>query len=413
MKNSEFRFPGLSKELIDLMQKAACKAKIHRLALVGGAVRDWLIHQEDPNRIANTPDLDFVVQGSATAFAEALVQELLPERIQTYRLHSSFDTVELQIDGLKIDLATARKEEYKSPGENPRVFETELEKDLERRDFTINAIAVELPKGNILDLHQGQRALLSKELFFLHSKSIAEDPTRIYRGARYAARLGFRLSSEAFEQLNSTLVTWPWSWKIGNPPEFAPPALSTRLRKELELLFKNEPWNLSIKYLQEWGALRLLDEGLQSDYSCLRRLHWSIRLGLPTLPALIIGASNPLSLAARLQLPQSQQNLLSQSLDLESFLLKSEVEHDCLNWSPVRWCQELEDQKWSPEAVALLACKGHKVWHYLIRWWGRWRHIRPSVSASELIKKGWEPGPKLGKEIQRLRWDYMEKEKIK
>ena len=192
-----------------------------------------------------------------------------------------------------------------------------LELDLARRDFTVNALALELPLNAVAAQNGAWAALdltVAKHLAtpdrLLHNSSVADDPTRVIRAARYGARLGFSLVPEAAQQITHTLVTWPWSWHFGDPPEQAPPALATRLRMELEMLFDREPWSQALDLLQIWGGLKLLDHGLQSDDRILRRLGQAKRLGLPLLTALVAGAADPIGLAARLQLPQQQQRVL-------------------------------------------------------------------------------------------------------
>ena len=122
----------------------------------------------------------------------------------------------MRIDGLSIDLARARAEIYPAPGLNPLVEPDSLEKDLARRDFTVNAMAVVLqPDGRrlLLDPHGGQEHLVKRQLAFLHEGSVKDDPTRVIRAARYGARLGFSLAPEALSQVRRTLTAWPWAWR--------------------------------------------------------------------------------------------------------------------------------------------------------------------------------------------------------
>merc|ERR1711927_49371 len=123
----------------------------------------------------------------------------------------------------------------------------------------------------LLDPHGGQSHLARRELAFLHASSVADDPTRVIRAARYGARLGFVLSPCALDQLRTTLKRWPWAWRHGQSSEHVPPALGTRLRMELELLFENEPWLKALGLLQEWGGLVLLDPLLASNAKLIRR----------------------------------------------------------------------------------------------------------------------------------------------
>ena len=135
-----------------------------------------------------------------------------------------------------VDLATAREEEYPAPAENPMVRRGTLQADLARRDFTINALALDLVAGELIDLHHGLEDLVAAQLRFLHSRSVQDDPTRVIRAARYAARLDFQLEPESSEQIRSTIARWPWSWCQQDAASAAPPALASRLRSELHRL---------------------------------------------------------------------------------------------------------------------------------------------------------------------------------
>ena len=406
---SGFDLSDLPKDLLVVLQQVASKVGITRIALVGGAVRDGLLHRAHLDPVRGLPDLDLVVEGSAVALAEALREHFGSERLPHLLVHGAYGTVEIAVDGILFDLATARQETYAAPGHNPQVIEGHLEQDLARRDFTVNAMALELPGANLLDLHGGWQALALRQLAFLHSGSVRDDPTRVVRGARYAARLDFELAPEALGQVRSTLQAWPWTWRLGDAPELAPPALATRLRMELELLLEREPWEMAIAHLHDWGAMVLLDERLQAEPHWRRRLRWACRLGLPLLTALIAAAADPLATAARLQLPQQQQRLLAESAELQILLASQEVAASWSKWSPACWCKVLEAHTWRPEAVALTVCLGVPMWRPLLRWWGRWRHVKSPVTAQTLIEQGWRPGPALGAELQRLRLEQVNK----
>ena len=410
--------PGISPDLLSTVQVAARECGVARLALVGGAVRDGLLHHEHRAPWRGLPDLDFVVEGSAAALAETLQTRCGVERVPELRVHEAYGTVELMLDGVLLDLASARQEHYPAPGFNPVVEPGDLAQDLARRDFTVNALALELPvqppaasalqASFVLDLHGGQAHLAHRQLAFLHDGSVADDPTRVIRASRYGARLGFSLAPEASHQISSTLRSWPWGWRIGDAPEQAPPALATRMRMELELLFAREPWRQALQLLQAWGGLALLDPALQQDPRLLRRLAQAQRLGLPLLTALVAGAADPVALAARLQLPLQQQRQLQQLADLLQWL---QAQFDCnwASWTAAEWSEALEQQAVAPEAVAHAACllaadsATAGVWKPLLRWWGRWRHVQAPVTARELMSQGWSAGPELGAELRRLR----------
>ena len=415
--------PGISPDLLSTVQDAARECGVTRLALVGGAVRDALLHHQHHDPWRGLPGLGLGVEASAEALAQHLLQRFGEERVSDLRVHGNYGTVELMLDGVLVDLAAARQERYPAPGFNPVVEPGLLELDLARRDFTVNALALELPLNEVapqrsvqerlLDLHGGQVHLARRQLAFLHDASVADDPTRVIRAARYGARLGFSLAPEAAQQITDTLVAWPWSWHVGDPPEQAPPALATRLRMELELLLSREPWPQAFGLLQTSGGLELLDPGLQSDRWILRRLGQAQRLGLPLLTALVAGAADPIALAARLQLPLQQQRVLQQQQSLLAWLAELRPEQWSA-WSAADWTQSLERQGLAPEAVAHAVCvlaqptADGAPWKPLLRWWGRWRHLQAAVTAKDLMARGWKPGPALGEELRRLRWQRLE-----
>src|SRR5262249_47933574 len=137
-------------------------------------------------------DLDVVVEGDGLAVARALATALVASGGLVE--HSRFLTASLAVpDHGRVDIATARSERYETRGALPRVMPASIGEDLGRRDFTLNAMAVELASGRlaVLDPFGGRGALARRHVTILHPLSFVEDPTRIFRAARYAARLGF------------------------------------------------------------------------------------------------------------------------------------------------------------------------------------------------------------------------------
>lgn len=156
--------------------------------LVGGIVRDLLLGR------SNT-DLDFVT----LEYAPEVVRRLLPVFKRYFAgvkflEHAAFGTARLDLgDTLHLDFATARREIYAHPAALPTVaFPATLEEDLKRRDFTINALALS-PKDGLLDPFNGLADLRDGWLRVLHEASFIDDPTRLVRAVRFAARLGYHL----------------------------------------------------------------------------------------------------------------------------------------------------------------------------------------------------------------------------
>ena len=390
--------------LTDLLM-AAESAHVHRLALVGGQVRDQLLHQVHGHSLNSPTDLDLVVEGDTAQLAQHLTQRCGEERVRGLQCHEAFGTVTLDLNGRSVDLAMARQEVYLLPAENPQVKPGSLLDDLSRRDFTINAMALDLLSGELIDPHHGQLDLAAGQLVFLHEGSVGDDPTRVIRAARYAARLGFVLSPEAHKQVSATINAWPWQWSPGDLAAKAPPALASRLRMELDLLLEREPWRQALDFLEQWQALGLLDQALHRDPQRSRRLRWAARLGLPLLPVLLAAAAEPEAVAERLEIPGRQQKWLQQLPALQRWL---RCEAPSLNATPAAWTEALESRGWSPDLVALAVTLRPPQWKSLLRWWGRWRHVKPTRTARELLEEGWQPGAALGAELRLLRRRALE-----
>jgi poly(A) polymerase len=364
---------------------------------------------------------------AAHRLARRLRRSLEPGDVPFYQEHAAYGTVELEVllpDGpLLLDVATARRETYPEPARNPCVCFARLEDDLARRDFTINAMALVLggagaehratgvPAG-LLDPYGGRDDLGHRLLRFLHARSVRDDPTRVLRGARYAARMGFDLAPDSQAQLTDTLAAWPWPWQPGDPPGAAPPALGTRLRMELELLLEREAWPRGLAALQRWGALVLLDGSLQADRHWHRRLRWASRAGLPLLPALLTAAADPVALAERLQLPHRQHRLLVGFVALRRRLLELAGQGDGQgplwpDWRADQWSALLEEPGHGPEAVALALAAAVGPRRPLLRWWLRWRHLHGTLTAAALLAEGLRPGPELGARLRRSRCERL------
>lgn len=158
--------------------------------MVGGIVRDLLLG------IANL-DVDLVVEGDGIAFA----RQLATQQGARLKVHERFGTAQLVWpDGFKVDVATARLEYYEYPTALPTIEQSSIKKDLYRRDFTINTLAIRLNPpafGQLIDFYGGERDLKDRIIRVLHSLSFVEDPTRMFRAVRFAVRFGFDIGQEA------------------------------------------------------------------------------------------------------------------------------------------------------------------------------------------------------------------------
>lgn len=146
--------------------------------LVGGAVRDLLLGREPQ-------ELDVVVVGPVDGLAARLGEPVAR--------HDRFGTATVRAaDGTLVDLARARVERYPRPGALPDVAPADdVVGDLARRDLSVNAIALRLADGALVEVQGAREDLAAGVLRVLHDGSFVDDPTRVWRTARYAARLGF------------------------------------------------------------------------------------------------------------------------------------------------------------------------------------------------------------------------------
>lgn len=184
--------PALLKLLRRIGERAA--ERQIQAHLVGGFVRDLLLERR-------TVDLDVVLTGDALPFARALAEEWAAEIVVFER----FRTARLNIADWKIDFSTARIEHYAEAGALPEVERSGIANDLARRDFTINALALDLRPGHFLrliDVFGGTRDLAEHRIRILHPFSFLEDPTRMFRAIRFAARFDFQLSDDTRRALD-------------------------------------------------------------------------------------------------------------------------------------------------------------------------------------------------------------------
>jgi len=174
--------PNPQRRAIDVIREVAAEKEC-RPFLVGGPVRDLLLKR-------HVLDVDLTLEEGSSTLARALAKRI-DGRLRSF---PQFLTYKVTGDGFPaIDIATARRERYRAPGALPTVTAGKLKDDLMRRDFTINAIAMDLADGSMHDPASGQRDISSRIVRVLHDNSFVDDPTRIFRALRLATRLGFSL----------------------------------------------------------------------------------------------------------------------------------------------------------------------------------------------------------------------------
>jgi tRNA nucleotidyltransferase (CCA-adding enzyme) len=211
--------------------------------LVGGYVRDITLGIEPI-------DIDIVVEGNAILAARALNKQL---KGKLY-VHKEFGTASIVTKDKRIDLASARIEKYDSPAQLPHVYPSTINEDLNRRDFTINAMAMSISRdnfGELFDPFNGLQDVKNGLIRVLHKNSFIDDPTRIFRALRYKNRFSFKLEKktkilmkEAIDQKIITHLT------------------GQRILNELRLIFQEQKYGDTIKDMSNLKIYRIKKKDL-------------------------------------------------------------------------------------------------------------------------------------------------------
>jgi tRNA nucleotidyltransferase (CCA-adding enzyme) len=374
---------------------------------VGGFVRDLLLGH-------TAPDVDLLVEGDGVTFARRLHEEVGGHLV----IHGAFRTA--SIEGAasrsrrpmaRIDIASARRERYEAPGALPVVSEASVEDDLARRDFSVNAMAIALQPsafGRLLDPLGGQRDLVRRTLRPLHPLSFVEDPTRIFRAARYAARLGFRLDRLGAKALTVAL-------HVGRYPALS----GQRLQAELELMAGERRGFAGLERLLEWNALRLWDGKFRSSAAGVRHLRAAAELSRWASQNRV--ELDAMELAAIALLVDQRADVVTRCLARLAITGEPAERLRAITTAGalVRRLDGPNGRRPSQIAEALRACapetlvaawlRGGRLARRRIQWF--WSHVcdlRPLLSGDEIVALGVPRGPRVGECLTRLRhlqWD--------
>lgn len=188
---------ALQHPIFNTITKASANLKVDSY-VIGGFVRDYILQR------GTAKDIDIVAVGSGIALAKE-VSKLLPGKPKV-QIFKTYGTAMLKVDDVEVEFVGARKESYTEDSRNPTVENGTLEDDQNRRDFTINALALNLSKeyfGETLDPFGGLDDLKAKIIRTPLDPDItySDDPLRMMRAIRFATQLNFKIESTSLHAI--------------------------------------------------------------------------------------------------------------------------------------------------------------------------------------------------------------------
>jgi len=380
----EEQLPG---DIFHFIQRAGDVANSlqQRIYLVGGVVRDLLLERINL-------DIDLVVEGDAIKLAQVINSEGRAQLIT----HPRFGTAKLKWGHRSVDFVTARAESYSRPGALPTINPGTINDDLKRRDFAINAMAVELnPRhfGILIDPFDGCGDLNRQHIRVLHEKSFVDDATRIWRALRYEQRLDFTIEPATRLLLKRDIV-------------YLKTISGDRIRHELELVLREEQPEKALCRAFELGVLTTLHPALKGDSWLVEAFEAARVRCLPDLPhpdfylALLCYRLTPNYLEQLIQylrpakttkqVLQDTMAIKEKTKELKSRRLAPSEVYEILNG-------------FHPIAYAVNAIAGASAADYIELYLNVLRNVKPALTGEALKKLGVKQGPRMKEVLAKLR----------
>ena len=391
----------LPTELFNLIRKIgkfADKKNVNAY-IIGGFVRDLIIGRKNF-------DVDIVIEGDATVFAKELAKHL-GAKVHTYE---RFKTATVIFEGGKrIDFASARTEIYRAPGALPEVDTAPLKKDLMRRDFTINTLAIKINEkefGKLIDFFGGLKDIKDKKIRVLHSLSFVEDPTRILRALRFATRYRFELGKHTERLLKMAVQRKLFKTVEGQ-----------RIYHELKQIFLEDNPLRVMNKLEKYKIIPSLFPSISWDrfkkdlFERIRKVIIWHKFNFPEKETkyhiLYFGAlflREPLDRAEKyikeLAIPEKEAEVIYQILRNSLTLIKK-VKTAKKNSEVYKLLQDLPE-----ELLLFLAAlpQDNETRDKVLNYLKSWRFVKPLVSGEDLKAMGLRPGPIFKKILSELKY---------
>ena len=228
---------------LEILEKIALSAQELGLPcyLIGGFVRDKILGR-------NTKDMDIVCVGDGIKLAAKVAEKFKPE--PEVHFFKNFGTAQLKTEGLEIEFVGARKESYTYDSRKPDVENGTIEDDQNRRDFTINAMAISLNKedyGQLVDPFNGINDLELKNIQtpLAPAQTFSDDPLRMMRAIRFATQLNFSIHPETFAA-------------IGENAERIKIVSGERIADELNKILMSDIPSVGFDLLYKCGLLKII-----------------------------------------------------------------------------------------------------------------------------------------------------------
>jgi tRNA nucleotidyltransferase (CCA-adding enzyme) len=300
--------------------------------------------------------------------------------------HERFGTATVSVPDATFDLTSARRERYERPGALPDVeLGASLREDLERRDFTVNAIALHLADGELIWHPRARADLDARHLRVLHDRSFLDDPTRLLRLVRYAERLGFEVEPET-DRLAAEAVA---GGALGT-------VTGSRLGAELRLLLR-EPQPAALLGLERYRLGRaLLGESFAPDAATIAAAEELGPGGLAALAASLSGGSPDDPAAPRDEVARMLDRLAFPAHDREVVARAAAAEPVAAGASDVELWRRLRGEP--PEAAAVAGARGDV--EAARRWLEDVRHRRLAIDGNDIVAAGLS-GPAVGEALDR------------